>query len=345
MAAVTGSALAATAGANLLSSYMQNRAAGRAASAQSAAAQAGIDEQRRQFDALQQLLQPYAGAGTQALQAQLALAGLGGGYYENAQGQRVRGPVGFGGTGGLLPAGGTNRVITPATPGIDPASITPESLGLRQQVSETGQASWVDAAGNDVDPAAAVAQAQAAAAQPQSIPVAGGTGTGMEGLTYVTPEMAQQRAIAGIEGGAQFQSLLRQGEGAILSNASATGGLRGGNTQSALAQFRPQLLSQLIEQQYARLGGISSLGQNAAAGVGNAGMQTGGNIANLLAQQGAAQAGGALGQANAFGNALGGVSQAWMLSRMLGGGSTTAPNGGLSGPSNADLWRQINGTV
>jgi len=76
-----------------------------------------------------------------------------------------------------------------------------------------------------------------------------------------------------------------------------------------LAQFRPQVLSSLIEQQYNRLGGLSSMGQNAAAGVGNAGMQTGNNISNLLQQQGAAQAGGALATGQAWGNVLGGIGQ------------------------------------
>lgn len=110
----------------------------------------------------------------------------------------------------------------------------------------------------------------------------------------------QQAAIDGISNGAQFQSLLQQGENAMLQNASATGGLRGGNLQEALGQFRPQLLNQLIDQQYSRLGGLTSIGQNAAAGVGNAGLQTGNQITALLGQQGQARAGQslALGQAN-----------------------------------------------
>ena len=128
---------------------------------------------------------------------------------------------------------------------------------------------------------------------------------------------AQEAAIAGIANSPQFGALAQRGEDAILANASATGGLRGGNVQGALAEFRPQLLAQLIDQQYARLGGLTSVGQNAAAGVGNAGMQTGVNVANLLGQQGAAQAGATLaagranaqmanGLVNAFGSYIGG---------------------------------------
>lgn len=107
---------------------------------------------------------------------------------------------------------------------------------------------------------------------------------------------AQRAAIAALEGSPQMAALTQQGETAILQNASATGGLRGGNVQGALATFRPQMLSALIEQQYGRLGGLTSIGQNAAAGTGNAGMATGNNVTQLLGQIGASQAGGALAQ-------------------------------------------------
>lgn len=180
---------------------------GQASQAQQQAAQAGIDEQRRQFDAVQKLLQPYAQAGQTALTGQQNLIGLG-------------------------------------TPG------------------------------------------------------------------------AQQQAIQSLQGSPQFQALQQQGENAILQNASATGGLRGGNVQAALAQFRPALLSGLIDQQYSRLGGLTSIGQNAAAGVGNAGMQTGVNVSNLLGQQGAARAGGILGQQGAL---TGGINQAFGAAQGAGG--------------------------
>lgn len=189
VAAAIGAASIAT---SVYSSNQAKKAAKGAANAQTEASEAGIEEQRRQFDAVQKLLTPYVNAGTGALTGQQDLLGL----------------------------NGTN---------------------------------------------------------------------------------AQQAAISGIEASPQFGSLVQQGEDAILANASATGGLRGGNVQGALGQFRPQLLAQLIDQQYARLGGLTSVGQNAAAGVGNAGMQTGNNITQLLGQQGAAQAGAALatGRANA----------------------------------------------
>lgn len=74
---------------------------------------------------------------------------------------------------------------------------------------------------------------------------------------------AQAQAIAQLESSPQFQAALAQGERAIMQNAAATGGLRGGNVQAMLAQFRPQLLSSIIEQQYGRLAGMAGTGLSA----------------------------------------------------------------------------------
>lgn len=119
----------------------------------------------------------------------------------------------------------------------------------------------------------------------------------------------QKAAVTAIEQSPYFQATAKQGENAILQNASATGGLRSGNTQGALAQFRPGLLNQLVQQQYQNLGGITSLGQNSAAQTGNAGMQSANSIGNLLAQQGQAQAGGIIGAQNAQNQFIGQLSQ------------------------------------
>ena len=207
-------------GVSLLGSYLggesQKEAAGAAAGAQTRAAQLGIEEQRRQFDRMQELLGPYVEAGTGALGGQQALLGLSG------------------------------------------------------------------------------------------------------------PE-AQREAISGIEQSPYFEALARQGETGILQSASATGGLRGGNVQGALAQFRPSMLQQLIENQYSKLGGIAQQGQASAAGVGAAGQQTGANIANLLAQSGQAQAG----QAMAAGQAKAGVYGD--ISQLVGTGATLYGMGAFGG--------------
>lgn len=198
--AATTAIVGATVAASAYSASQSKKAAGKAADAQSEASEAGIAEQRRQYDKMVELLSPYVKAGTGALTGQQNILGLSG-------------------------------------------------------------------------------------------------------------AAAQQAAISGVEQSPYFQSVAKQGESAILQNAAATGGLRGGNTQGALAQFRPQLLNQLVQQQYQNLGGITSLGQNAAAQQGNAGMQSAGNIGNLLAQGGAAQAGGYLGGAQATSDQIGNLFQ------------------------------------
>jgi hypothetical protein len=127
---------------------------------------------------------------------------------------------------------------------------------------------------------------------------------------------AQKKAISAIEQSPYFQATAKQGENAILQNASATGGLRGGNVQGALGQFRPQLLNQLVQQQYANLGGITNMGQSAAAGQAAGGMQSANSIGTILGNQGnaqaaalnaagQAQAGGILGQQNAQNQLIG----------------------------------------
>lgn len=123
----------------------------------------------------------------------------------------------------------------------------------------------------------------------------------MAALGLSGPE-AQAAFVAQQEQSPIFQALARQGEEAMLQKASATGGLRGGNIQGALAEFRPSLLNQFLSQQYERLGGMTTLGQQSAAGVGSAGMTAASNIGELLGQAGQARAGAALGAGQAWGN-------------------------------------------
>jgi hypothetical protein len=116
---------------------------------------------------------------------------------------------------------------------------------------------------------------------------------GQRALIGLNGQDAQQAAIAGLQNSPEMAAYLQQGENAMLQNAAATGGLRGGNTQAAMAQFRPNLLASMIGQQYERLGGLTALGANtsgmvyqtgasAAAGQAQAGMQVAGNIASTL---------------------------------------------------------------
>jgi len=194
-------------------------------------------------------------------------------------------------------------------------------------LSEVGNiAGSITGAGAQADAASAAARTQAQAAQAgieeqrrqfdaitelMSPFLEAGTGAlaQQQALIGMGAEGDQEQAIAALQASPQFRALTKSGEEAILQRASATGGLRGGNVQDALAQFRPQILSQLIESQYAKLGGLSSQGQAAAAKQAASGQQASSNIANLLQQQGAARAGGQIAagseQAQTFQNLLG----------------------------------------
>ena len=186
--------------------------------------------------------------------------------------------------------------------------------------------------------------------QPYAQAGLGGVG-GLQGYQQTgTDALAMQRALAGLDGpeayqaaiaqveaSPEFASMMQQGENALLQNASATGGLRGGNTQEALAQMRPAMLSQLIEQQYGRLGGlagagqaaaggIAGLGQAAAAGQAAGGLQSGQMVGSALGQIGASQAGGQLAQGQAWQAGLQGAGSG--VSNAAGsyvGWKTTAP--------------------
>lgn len=172
---------------------------------------------------------------------------------------------------------------------------------------------------------------------------------GQQNLIGLNGQLAQQNAISAIQNGAQFQALQQQGNNAILQNASATGGLRGGNTQGALAQFSPQLLNQMIQQQYSQLGGIAGIGQNSAVALGGAGMQSANAVSGQLGQIGAAQAGNALaaGQAQQqfVSNVAGSVGNVAGMygSGAWGGFGASAPSAPAAQPITGPSYSQLGG--
>lgn len=251
--------------------------AGGAKSAANAQAQSNaqaIAEQRRQFDQVQQLLAPYVQGGNAGLSNLLALTGAAP-VQTNWQAYAQSNPA-------LMQAFQAQQQASPFTGGLG---------GIRDAFGRLQSGQGMGGGTQDL---ATFAQQWQRQNDPNANLSAFQTGGAQ----------AQQQAIAGIEGSPLFQSLLRQGEQGILQNASATGGLRGGNVQGALAQFRPAMLNQQIQQQLANFAGLASLGQSAAAGTGNAGIQTGANIGNLLQDTGQARAYGALGSSNALGGAV-----------------------------------------
>jgi hypothetical protein len=159
-------------------------------------------------------------------------------------------------------------------------------------------------------------------------------------LTGANGSTAQQTAINGLQSNPLYTTSMNLGQQAILANASATGGLRGGNTIANLGYLPGQVLSNVMGTQIGNLGtslngvagllngqntavsqfgNLLNLGENAAAGTGQAAMNTGNNITSILGQQGAIGAGATLAGANAFTNGLNGVTGA--LGQYFGGGA------------------------
>ncbi len=157
-------------------------------------------------------------------------------------------------------------------------------------------------------------------ARPTKPIVAGQKGSlqAQQDLIGMNGNAAQQAAYDQIQNSAGFKSQLQLGQNAMLQNAAATGGLRGGNTQAAMAQFAPALLNQAIASQYQNLGGITALGQNAAARQGNAGMQSANAIGGLYQSQGANTAGYQLARGQNAQNMIGSIAGG--LGGMGGGG-------------------------
>ena len=130
-------------------------------------------------------------------------------------------------------------------------------------------------------------------------------------------------------------------------DAGSPGGLRGGNMQAALSQFRPQVLSQMIEDKYSKLGGmvsfggsatnnLASIGQASAAGEAAAGMNLASNVGNSITAAGDARANAALAQGQAWGNVGGSVSYLGGL-----GAQGYGPFGGSTPPpQSGNTWAQ-----
>ncbi len=98
--------------------------------------------------------------------------------------------------------------------------------------------------------------------------------SGQSDLLGLNGGSMQADAIAALKDSPLFQSLFRTGQETILQNGSATGGLRGGDIQSSLANFGSDTLARVIQNQLANLGGISEGGNATATNIGQLGAGT-----------------------------------------------------------------------
>src|ERR1700739_2765070 len=94
-------------------------------------------------------------------------------------------------------------------------------------------------------------------------------GLGPQGSAGIGPAVAATP-------GYQFQ--FGQGQQALLNGTSATGGTRGGNTLKALTSFGQGEAQTGYQNLIGDYGSVASLGENAAANLGNTSAQVGANL-------------------------------------------------------------------
>lgn len=147
---------------------------------------------------------------------------------------------------------------------------------------------------------------------------AGGTSTPttfrVGGRTFNTRAEAEQFAAQNGVGASQYGGFtatpgynfrMREATDAVQASAAARGMLRSGSTLSALSDRAANVATGEYGTYLDRLGGMATVGQNAAAQTGAAGQSYAQGMTNAFAAQGNAASAGAIGTANAI---QGGIS-------------------------------------
>jgi len=166
----------------------------------------------------------------------------------------------------------------------------------------------------------------------------------LQGMQFsFNPTMQQLEQTPG------YQFTLNQGLNTVNNQLAAKGLNLSGAQARGIADYTTGLASNTYQQQYEnalksfmtnygvqsdtynRLSGLVGVGENAAAGVGNAGLQTASNAGNFLTSGANAQAAGMIGGANAITGGLGSIGQGGLLNALLGGQSAAAGGGGFYG--------------
>jgi hypothetical protein len=151
----------------------------------------------------------------------------------------------------------------------------------------------------------------------------------VDGKRFWNQDKAQQYArqngdpgkrYQGFEASRDFKTGFRGGIDAIDASAAASGMGLSGRTIKAANKFGTDYTMGYRNNYLNSLGQIAASGQNAAAQKGNAGANFGAQAGNALGSIGNAQAAGAIGQANAWNNALGDVYGLWNYQKSLANG-------------------------
>lgn len=183
--------------------------------------------------------------------------------------------------------------------------------------------------------------------------------TATPGQGLLTPWTQQFKAPTAEEAAATpgYQFQLQQGLGAVQNSAAGRGSLLSGRTLADLNNYAQGTASTNYQNtfnnaltqygtaynafrnnqndEYSRLMGLSGQGLSAAGGAGTLMQGFGGDIASMMGQEGAAAAQGTIGQANAFGSILPGLSKSMGFLSGLNGGNPSSSSGGVTGGSSS----------
>lgn len=315
---------------SIVGGMMGADAADDAADAQREATQAGIAEQRRQYDQSREDMAPWRNTGTAALNQLSYLLGLSPNASTGVAPALTREQL----REQLLPQFTTTQTTGASAPR-SLSGLTTGAFGLPTnaytQVSPTfnspnefGQTPVL--INNGVGPAQTT----------RDVIDEAGLNAAIE-KRLAEQAAAQKAAQAGAENDPRFGSLLRrfsmddyledpgyqfrldQGEQAINRAAAAAGRYDSGRALKDLTEFNSGLASQEFGNAYNRwnndmsnifnrLSGVAGTGQQAVNTLSSLGQSTANNISDLQTQGGNARASGYVGQANAWGNALGGLA-------------------------------------
>jgi hypothetical protein len=337
---------AATVIGGALSSSAAKSAAGEQADAANNASNASLEATREsnnliqsQFNQNQQNQSPWLKAGGAALGALEGGLGLANPYA----GTSYTGPNGQTITTGTTVNPNTGAVNTPAGAG-----------SLTGDVGSATNPSFTNAAGDQVD---ANGNPVANTANPTNY---GATAADMTSAynsqqTNGVGNFTQTFAPSDLTLDPSYQFRLQQGQQALDADAAAKGLTGSGQNLKDITNYAQGAASQEYQAaydrfmntqntQYNRLAGLAGVGQTTASGLGSQGSsaaqaEAGNTMSgtassnNYLTSGAAAGAAGTVGQANAFNNTVGGLTNTWLGSQYLNKIGTNTPSTGNYNPS------------
>ncbi len=326
---MAGSAIGAVGG--IIGGMMGADASKDAARTQQQAADRATEEQRRQYDQTREDMAPWRNTGGAALNQLAYLMGIGG----------FGGGAGGGQSQNWLTEAQIREQLTPQFTSKGSANSQSNGLGLIG-LGSNNRPQYVtvyDGTGNDQD-----SGRQVLFSGGQTAPRIDEAGLNAAVQQRLQEQQAQRQAAEeaarkAAESDPAFGSLLRrftmddyledpgyqfrlqQGEQAINRAAAAAGRYDSGRALKDLGEFNSGMASQEFGNAYNRwnndqtnifnrLSGVAGTGQQATNSLAQLGQNAAANIGNIQLQAGNAAAAGKIGSANAWGGALGGVTNA-----------------------------------